>query len=52
MKLSISIKYIREITKSLKIETSAFEIMAKKKDYTTINTKSIILFLEIFYIYI
>lgn len=40
------------MAKSLKIITNGLKIEVKKEDYTTIDTKSIIFFLQIFYIYI
>lgn len=40
------------MAKSLKIITNGLKIEVKKEDYTTIDTKSIIFFLQVFYIYI
>lgn len=51
MKLSFSIRHIIKIVKSLKIITSGLKIEAKEKNYTNMKIKSIIPFLQTFYIY-
>lgn len=48
IKLNTSIRYSREVTKSLKIGTNGLEIKAKEKDYTTADAKNINFFLELF----
>ena len=52
MKLSTNIRQTKEITKNLKIGTNGLEIEANKKDYTIVDVKSIIFFLQAFHIYI
>lgn len=44
MKLSTSIRYIREVAKSLKNDTNGLKIEAKKKDYMIVNAKNSISF--------
>ena len=51
MKLSRSVKRIKEAAKSLKIGISGLEIEAKEEDCTTVDAKDIISLLRAFYIY-
>lgn len=52
MKLNTSVRRIREAAKSLKIDTNYFEIRAKEENCITADTKSIILLVQTFDIYI
>lgn len=52
MKLSISIRYIKKVTKSLKIDINSLEIEAKEENCIIANVKGIILLLQAFFIYI
>ena len=52
IKLSTSIRHIKKAAKSLKININSLEIEIKEKDYTTADTKSIILLFWAFYVYI
>ena len=51
MKLSTSIRRIREVAKTLKIGTSSLKTKAKDEDCATANAKCIILLLRAFYLY-
>lgn len=51
MKLSTCIRRIREVAKSLKIDTNNLEIEAKEKDCISVDPNNIILLFQAFYIY-
>lgn len=51
MKLSISVRYIEEVAKNLKIDTNGPEIKTKGEYYTIADVKSIIPLLQAFHIY-
>ncbi len=51
MKLSASVRCIREAAKSLKIGASSLEIEAKEEDCITADAKDIILLLRAFHVY-
>lgn len=52
MKLNISIRYIKKVAKSLKIDINGLKIEAKKENCIITNIKDIILLFQAFYIYI
>lgn len=52
IKLSVSIRQIRDVIKSFKIGTDGLKIEAKENNYITSETKNIIDLLQVFYIYI
>ncbi len=51
MKLSTSMRQIKEATKNLKIGTNQLEIEAKEEDCTILDVKEIISFLRSLHIY-
>lgn len=52
IKLSTSIRQTIKLIKNLKICINGQKIEAKEENYTIIDTKTIILFFQIFYIFI
>lgn len=51
MKLSISMRRIRETAKSLKISTNGLEIEVKEEDCTIVDVKDIIPLLQAYHMY-
>lgn len=45
-------RYTRKVDKNLKIRTNNLKIKTEKEDYTMADAKNVILFFQVFYIYI